>query len=103
MELEEMAARLDAAEREIATLRAHLAAAAGEAQYAGQLLPLLCISAIKAGVLSAETVREALDRVLLRFEEGDGTFPGSREAFAYARGRFEGLLRLLPPAPPEPR
>lgn len=101
--MEGMAARLNAAEREIATLRAHLAVTAGEAQYAAQLLPLLCIAAIKAGVLPAETVREALDSVLLRFEEGDGTFPGSREAFAHTRGRFEGLLRLLPPSPPEPR
>lgn len=100
MDMEDMASRLAEAEREIAALRAALASAHGEAMYVGLLAPIVWAACVKGGLLSPETAREALDRALLRYEEAEGTYPGSKDALAHARARMEHLLGRLPPAPP---
>lgn len=100
MEIEDLAERLAAAEREIAALRAALAKAHGEAMYAGLVAPMAWTACVTAGVLSAGTARDALDGALLRLEAADGSFPGSKDALSYARARMEHLLGRLPPAHP---
>jgi hypothetical protein len=99
MDREEMAERLAAAEREIALLRTVAARAHGEAMYAGLIAPAVWTVIIQQGLLAPAVARDVLDRALLRHEEAEGSFPGSKEALAYARERLEHLMSLVPPIP----
>ena len=92
---EDMAARLERAEIEISVLRERLDTAQGEATFAGLLVAPLMTVLIRKGLLPGEVARDMLDRLQLRFEEAEGTFPGSRGAFEHARARVEATLRPL--------
>ncbi|HYF08113.1 MAG TPA: hypothetical protein VD970_10865 [Acetobacteraceae bacterium] len=93
---EDLQTRISALEAEVARLRDSLAAAQGEALYAGQIAPLV-LSAVtaKGEILTRERARELIDLALLHFEEAQARMPSVRTAIRYACDRFAATLTTL--------
>jgi hypothetical protein len=99
--------RIAALEERVAALEARLQVAEtvaqrayGEAAVAGQLAPLALMLIKASGLVDEAALFELLDRLLLRFEEGEGSFPGGQEALAYARSRLGKTLQGFGTPPP---
>lgn len=94
--------RIAALEGHVKALQRQIDDTQGEAIVAGQLAPaaLTIITQIRPDIVPV--LQLVLDRLLLRFEEGHGRFPGSQAALAVARSRLETTLRGLPVGPPAP-
>ncbi len=104
MTLDELAKRLEAAEREIKALREWQMTALGEATFAGLTVPALIALLLQSGALDEAGTRTALDGLLLLLErEQGGRAWLPPEALQHARSRVEAALEFLPPVPPEPR
>lgn len=100
--------RIAALERRVTELEARLALtetvsqrAFGEALVAGQLAPTAFAFLKIAGLIDERAFYEALDQLVLRLEEGTGSFPASKEALAHARSRLGVTLRQFGAPPPK--
>lgn len=93
---EQLEARIAALEAEIARLKHDVAAAQGEALYAGQIAPLvLSALTVEGGPLSRERARELIDLALLHFEEAQAGLPAAAQAIGYACRRFLATIETL--------
>lgn len=103
MEMDELAARLEAAERSIAELRSMLDRAQGEATFAGLTLPAIMKVLLQTGQLNEGVARTALDGLLMIMEREQARFPTRQGMFEHVRSRLEATLKLFPRDLPEPR
>jgi hypothetical protein len=92
--------RLEVVEQEMRDVMGRLADAEGEAMFAGQVAALALSCLIASGTLPAASAREAIDRLLLAFEQAQAQGILVPRAAEHARSRTEATLRpLLGPRP----
>ena len=86
----------DALKAELAALRTHVAAAQGEAIFAGVLIGPLLVLLVQSGAIDGDVAKRLIDVALLSLEKRRGaTNETDQAAIDQARQRLEAQFRFL--------